>query len=214
MQRCWNGIKAAEFISGEAASFHAQFHCNWLWSPGNGGSSQVASLPQVVNNAAPPYGHKRKSFAETNWKTSRLSTCNIQFNTTWCGWKRDEIQQFHNTRKPRTVLPLCQRPAQLDAEIAWSLKSISVSNRLENIYVTKWASVFCQKVASWQDLMQGKRLLWLRFFRLFYSIFGRHVPKLKRSESKTLLFWMAHSCKVPPMRHSLERCCFVSRRCS
>lgn len=122
--------------------------------------------------------------------------------------------KFNNSTNYERFCRFCRRHAQLDAKIAWLLKSVSVSDRLENIYFTKWASVFCQKVASWQDLMQGKRRLWLHFFRLFYSIFGRHLPKLKRSESKTSLFRMAHSCKVAPLRHSPERCCFVSRRCS
>lgn len=40
------------------------------------------------------------------------------------------------------------------------------------------------------------------FFRLFYSIFDRHVPKRKRSKSKPPLVSIARSCKVAPLRHS------------
>lgn len=87
-----------------------------------------------------------------------------------------------------TVELLRQRAAQLDAEIAWMLKSVSVSDRLENIYFSKWATLFCLKVAFWQDLKQGRWRLGLCIFRLFYSIFGRRVPKRKRSESKPPLF--------------------------
>lgn len=53
---------------------------------------------------------------------------------------------------------------QLDAEIAWSLKPVSVSDRFKNISFTKVAAVFCLKVAFWQDLMQGKWRLWLCCF--------------------------------------------------
>lgn len=38
---------------------------------------------------------------------------------------------------------------------SWMLEFVSVSDRLGSIYFTKWASLFCLKVAFWQDLVQG-----------------------------------------------------------
>lgn len=89
-----------------------------------------------------------------------------------------------------TTVPLLhERAAQLDAEIAWLLKS--VSDRLENIYFPNWASVFLSESGFLAGFNAGEVATLVALFRLFCSIFGRHVPKRKRSESKPPLFQMA-----------------------